>query len=115
MKKIYKILSLRIDITSITSIDNKIIYNNLDYFIKINDQDHRIFSLREHEKYEEYLALDNKHFELQFKRAKTESDYELMKIYLKMMWEIKKPIFEMVQLEVEKLINYWAVYNGGIE
>lgn len=114
MRKIYEILSLTIDITSITSIDSNIINKDLHYYIKINGQEHRIFSLSEHEKYKEYLELDNKSFSLHVKREKTESDCELMDLYVKMMWEIKKPISEMVKIEVEKLIKYWTLYNDGI-
>lgn len=115
MKKIYKALSLTIDISSIKSIDSLIINKDLDYFIKINGQEHRLFSLSEHEKYEEYLKIDNKSASLCFQRSKTASEFELMKVYDKMAWEIKKPISEMVKLEVEKLINYWTVYNNGID
>lgn len=115
MKKIYKALSLTIDISSIKSIENKVIDKESEYFIKINGQEHRVFSLSEHEKYREYLVPSNKGNSLCFQRRKTDAEVELMNLYYNMAWEIKKPISEMVKLEVEKLINYWTLYNNGLD
>lgn len=113
MDKIYTILSLSIDITSIKSIDKIITYKNNSYFININGKECQIFSIGRHEKGAEFLDLDNKLFGLHFKRYKTESDIELINLYNKRLMEIKNEIYRMIELEVEKFINYWIAYNDG--